>query len=309
MIDTVRLTCGTKPSAEQLAYYWEKNERTRGEEAGKVEYHYNPRGVAAEPFRATYRPKALQGHDQFLLEASLPKVVFGNNWTVLTDLQAAISRLDAILQACRAMPELMSVGEMSLSRLDACCQYPVGDLLPYYIEALAKLEYPHRTTVRFNDQTVEFRAKSVKCKFYDKHAETQGEAPPGLLRHEATFHKARTIKQALGTKKPVPLGTVTSDMIATILGTDLHRLGIHGCPFATVVRAAEHLVTTYGPNVGGYRFTLLQVLQTVTRAELAKRFGVSRSTVCRCLSDIRKAGIPLALSDAEEPLPPLEVAL
>jgi hypothetical protein len=308
MIDTVRLWCIARPTEEHLTH-WHKREDTGGREGTRTEYYYNPTHAEGVPFRATYRPQALQGYDQLQIEMSLAKLVFGNNWTLLTHLEAAYAAADEAIAANPAIPDIGPTAALLLSRLDVCYNYPVGDLLPYYIQALSRLYYPRRTTARFNTETVEFRAASVKSKFYDKPAETNGQAPAGLLRHEATFHRARPIREALRFQEPVKLGDLTIPLLRGLIETDLERLGILGRPFATRNQAWERLFQTYGPNRGSYRFSALVLLQDADKDQVAGRIGITRSALNKLLADVRRAGVPLAFSEASEPLPPLEVTL
>lgn len=307
MIDTVRLTTTARPTDEQFRWYWRKREDTPAGKTSHLEYFFNSQTV---PIRATYRRESLQGADQLLLEMSLPNVCFGSNWQMIIDIPAAVAEADKLIQALhKVLPPLPSIGEMPLSRLDVCYNYHVDELLPYYVQALSKLDYPHRTTVRFNAETVEFRAKATKSKFYDKHAESKGEAPLGLLRHEITFHRAREIKKALGYEHPVTLNHLSIDLLKYLLERDLERLGIREKPFATFNGAAGRLLYEFGPNRGGYRYTVLSLYQQLERHQLCTELNLNRNTLNRLLSEIRKTGISLALSEAQEPLPPLEVLL
>lgn len=310
LIDTVRLWAQARPTQEQFRWHWQKREVTPARKTPHTEYFFNPDKASGIPLRATYRPESRQGPDQFLIEVSLPRVVFGNNWTLIPDVETATQALDEMIEALSALPPLPPSIEMPLSRLDICYNYPVGALLPYYIEALSRLDYPHRTTVRFNAQTVEYRAKCVKSKFYDKHIESARLAPPGLLRHEITFQRAKEIKHALGADHPVTLSDLTNnELLRYFLERDLERLGIRGKTFATVNTAAGRLLAEFGPNRGGYRFTVLSLYQTHERSQVCELLNLDRNTLNRLLAEIRKTGISLALSEDSEPLPPLEVYL
>lgn len=307
MIDTVRLICQARPTPEQLELHWRR--RDYSPPIGKTdrEFFSNPPRESKPPFRATYRPRSFRAVDQFLIELSLPKALFGNNWTMLEDLAPATDAADHWLQNDEAMPELPSVADMSVSRLDLCWNFQVGELLPYYIDALAKLDYARRTKARFNSQTVEFRIKTAKTKFYDKRAEAGEECPPGILRFEVTFHKAQAVKHALGTRKPVLFGQLDANVLHAVMARELNALGILGAPFATLNEAAARLRSRYGPNRGAYRFMVLQMAQTRDRDQIALELGISRNVVNEALADVRKAGLPLALSEAEASLPPLDI--
>ncbi len=307
MIDTVRLSTTGQPTKHQLRWHWRKREDTPAGKSTHVEYYFNREDI---PLKATYRLESRQGIDQLLLEMSLPKVCFGNNWQMITDIDHAVEEADKLVECLREiLPPLPSIGEMSLSRIDVCYNYSVDALLPYYIQALSRLDYPHRTTVRFNAQTVEFRAKATKSKFYDKYAETRGQSPVGLLRHEITFHRAREIKKALGKESPVTLNDLNMEILQYLLERDLQRLGVLHKTFATVNTAASRMIATFGPNRGGYRFTILNLYQHLERDQLCYELNLERNTLNRLLSEIRKTGISLALSDAQDSLPPLEVNL
>ena len=308
MLDTVRLLVGAEPTEEQLQEYWTRMETARPGGQTQVRHHYNPDEEIATLPRLTFRPESYAGSPQISIEVSLPKLIFGNNYELLTDLAPAIEVLGAVLDADPAVPRMPEMAATALSRLDICCHYDVGDDLPHYIDTLARLEYPRRTTIRFNAETVEFRANSVKSKFYDKHAETEGACPPGILRHEITYHRARSIKTAFDTKRSVKLADVTIDSATELLTTDLKRLGIHEKPFATHALAIDRLCDEYGTTTGPRLYGVLCVYQHLGRGATAERIGVKRNAVSRLLAQVRKAGIATALTHGSSELPPLQVS-
>ncbi|MEI6502868.1 MAG: hypothetical protein WCP21_17800 [Armatimonadota bacterium] len=267
MLDTVRLICRATPTREQLQTYWRRREETQAAEAAKCEYYYNPKKDDPVQVRGTYRPITREGlralktskqlsaerqktlEDQFTLEFSLPKLVFGNNHQMIFDLTAAIEIADLKIAQVPAFAPLPSIADMVVSRLDVCYNYFVGPLLPDYITALAVPDYPHRDKVKINAETVEFRAKSVKCKFYDKFSECQEEEARGILRQETTLHRASAVKAALRKRRgTIHLKDITPDICKAILEQYLRRLGILGQPLGNFDAAELTLVAAYGPS-------------------------------------------------------------
>ena len=296
------------PTREQLDAHWSRRDYTPPKSGMDCEFFFHSKGDEGGSFSATYRPKAFRNVDQFLVEMSLPKLVLGNNWTMLDDLCEAIVAADRALRH-PALPELPSVADMAVSRLDLCWNFQVGELLPYYIDALSKLDYARRTKARFNSQTVEFRARSSKTKFYDKRAEAGKDCPPGILRMELTLHRARAVKKAFDSTRPIYFGRLEPAVLRAVLVRELETLGIADKPFATVNEAAAVLRATYGPSRGAYRFMVLQMYQTRDRDQIALELGISRNLVNEYLADVEKAGLPLAISEAKASLPPLTIPI
>jgi len=307
MIDTVRLLTRGQPDEDQLTLYWQKRETTRPANPVTQEYFHNTK--APFPLRATYRPKSYTGLHLLTIEFSLPKLLLGNNWQMLYDIPGAIPLVDAILVRSPALPPLPSVGEMTVSRLDICYNYQVGTHLTAYIEALSRLEYAHRTTARFNTQTVEFRCKSIKCKFYDKHAETKGQAPQGLLRHETTLHRAAAVKRALAQHRPVLLTHLTLNRLQSVLEHDLEAIGIRDRCFLNTDHVYDILVNEYGPQRGPRLFGIWTRYQQLSKDDLARQTKIKRNAINRLLADIKKAGVSLGAITNDEPLPPLRIII
>ena len=140
MIDTIRVKCHARPTDNDLLWYWRKRESTTIKTATTTEYFFHPTPDSGIPFHGSYRPTSRDGDDLLLLEMSLPKVMYGNNWTMLTDIEAAIKAADEGLQATQGIPELpCSIAHMPVSRFDPCYNHQVGSLVPHCVKALAEL--------------------------------------------------------------------------------------------------------------------------------------------------------------------------
>lgn len=310
LIDTLGLMGKAKPTSEQLKLLWLKREDSICDADPKLEYYYNAGKQDEIQVRATYRPKGRLCEDQFSVEFSLLKLTLGNNYETTHDFAAAIEIVDAKFAQVRAFPPLRSIADMIVSRMDPCYNYLVGPLLPDYIAAIGMLDYPHRDTVRVNAETVEFRAKSVKCKFYDKFSECHEEGARGLLRHEITLHRASAVKAALGKRRgTVHLKDITPEICKHMLEEDLRRLGLLDQPLGNFDAAELALVAAYSPSRASRLLYILDKYRRSGRAGLVSSLGHTRNFINRSLLDIRKAGVPLALTESEHPLPPLEVEL
>jgi hypothetical protein len=310
LFDTLRLMCKARPMEEQLKLLWLKRQDSICDAEAKCEYYYNAGKHDDTQVRATYRPKGRLGEDQLSVEFSLPKLTLGNNYETIPDFAAAIGIADLKLSQVPALPPLPSIAEMTVSRLDVCYNYFVGPLLPDYLAAFAVLDYPHRDKVKINGETVEFRAKSVKCKFYDKFSECHEEGARGLLRHETTLHRASAVKAALHKRRgTIRLKDITPDISKAILEEDLRRLGILGQPLGNFDSAELALLAAYGPSRASRLLHVLDKYQRCGRAGLVTSLGHTRNFINRSLLDIRRAGVPLALAKSQHPLPPLEVDL
>ena len=156
---------------------------------------------------------------------------------------------------------------------------------------------------------MEFRAKSVKCKFYDKFSECGDKAAVGLLRHEATLHRTNAVRAALHRRGTIYLTDITREDCRAILETDQRRLGILGQSLGTFDIALAALNSTYRPARASRLWGVLNLYQQHGRSGLVSALGQTRNFVNRSLLDIRKAGVPLALTSSQYSLPPLEVDL
>jgi hypothetical protein len=314
MIDTVKVRVREAPTEEQLIEHWEQATHTHlKSNTTRVKFIYNSEPSAPLSLKATFYPEDYNGDPMIAIELSLPKAQHGVNWQLITDLDAVIAIVDDRLRRMPALPQIATIAEADLIRLDACYNYHVGDALPWYLRALGHLEYPRRQTVPFLGTGVEYPSGVSKTKFYDKRAETvhlrldpHDYAPPGTLRHETTFHRSRHLRRALRTDDAITLATLDPEAVVDILRRDLAALGIAGCSFATRERALIDLSATYGNNRGLRLYGALCAFQERAKSDVATEVGIDQQSVCRLLREARQAGIAPAFSKAET-LPPLEI--
>jgi hypothetical protein len=307
MIDTIRLGFPVAPTEEQLEA-WDIHDHITATAHISRKYTLNrklaPAGVSV---RCTHYPCDYSDKPLTILEFSLPKLVFGNNFTMLSDLHSAIESANAILAEVNALPPL-DIAKGVLLRLDICYNHQVGPTVPDYINALGHLEFPHRRTKHHKDEGVEFRSKRSTLKFYDKMRECGDSRASGILRQEASYLDPKRIAKLLGKRRPTLLD-VTPETVVRLLRDDLAKLHLDGNIIADRDTALEHLCAEYGSLAGMYHWGFLKAKNDTSRRPLRSKTGLHPRSLDRTLKRITDAGLALSLTDTNEPLPPLEIHL
>jgi len=307
MIDTVRAKSPCPPTPDQLQS-WERQTRTKPTGETSYKYILNLRlSEHAVSVRCTHYPFDYDGDPMTTVELSLPKVVYGNNYTMLRNLDEAIEKTNALLRTILALPPI-DIADAVLIRIDPCYNHQVGPLVPDYINAIAALEYPHRRTKHHRDEGAEFRSKKTTTKFYDKARESLNPAAYGILRQETSYLSSKRIAKLLGMKKPT-LKDVTTLWIADTLTADLENLRLDNRIIADRDTALSLLCQQHGPDAGIYYWGLLIAKVDTSKTQLRSRTSLHPRTLDRRLKAIADAGIAPTLTTTNEPLPPLRIQL
>jgi hypothetical protein len=308
MIDTIRVKLPISPSPTQLNKGWDKQIKLNANHTNWEKYTYNPTFSDVElTIRCTHFHLDYSGHPMTTLELSLPKAVFGNNYTMVQDIENAISCVNKMLSSDPFIPTL-DIGEGILLRFDPCYNHKVGELVPYYINAIANLDYPHRRTKHHRNEGAEFRSKHTTTKFYDKQRETRNPNAFGILRQETTFLTSKRISSIFGKKHPT-LRDITPELISSILISDLSHLKLNGNSIADRDTALSTLTNKYGPLGGMYYWGILQAKLQKSKQSISCENKMHPRTIDRRIKAIADAGIAPTLTDYSEPLPPLEIKL
>lgn len=304
MIDTIRVKFPIYPTDDQLKKWTLR--RTETETGTRTVYIYNP-VVDETVLRFTYYPADYSGKPMLTLECSLPKLIFDNNYQMISSIDGAVKIANTQIANIPHIPKL-DLAEGILIRLDMCYNHQVGEAVDDYINALGKLDFPHRRTKYHRYEGVEYRAKHVTTKFYNKEHESGFIEAHGILRQEITMLKPKDIQKFLGKKKPTLLD-LSQEQISKELCDSLKKLGLLNNSIATRDTAFETLCNEHGEYAGFYYWALL-----LNKTQKSKRRITSESTmharsIDRKLKKIIDAGVPLTLTTTEEPLPPLTIDL
>jgi hypothetical protein len=279
---------------------------TKVKDGIKVKYVYNP-VIGETAFRFTYLPEAYDGHPMLSLEFSVPKMVYGNNYQMLESIEETIKLGNEKLAKVRDIP-ILDLAEGILIRLDMCYNHQVGDAVDDYIKALGNLDYPHRRTKGHRHEGVEYKAKHKTTKFYNKENESKHKEAFGILRQEITLLTGKDVQELLGVKKPTLLD-VSIGQITIALKGELETLRLLNNSIATRNTALQTLCEKYGEDAGIYFFGLLMSKVDKSRKQIVRKTSSHPRSLDRKLKKIVDAGIPLTLTDREEPLPPLTIDL
>ena len=302
MLDTIRVKYPIVPTKEQLEHWRYMLSRSQTGVSQKYVYNYK---LDEAMLKYTYIPIDYSGNPLLMLELSLPKLLFDNNFQMILGIDSTIKWANFLLRKIPHAP-ILDIGEGILIRLDICYNHQVGDMVDDYIKALGHLDYPHRRTKYHLGEGAEFRTKHKTTKFYNKERETGRSEAAGLLRQELTLMSGKDIQKIMGIKKP-RLTNITKDFVVEQLENDLSKLRLLGNSIATRDTAPNALCKAHGSKAGLYYYALLVLKMDKTKKEIVQETERHPRSLDRDLKKITSAGIPLTLTDRHEPLPPLEI--
>ena len=304
MLDTIRVKYPIAPTQEQLRNWTQKISVTQAGAHEQFIYNYK---LDEAMLKYTFYPLGYDGNPILTLELSLPKLLFHNNYRMIVSIDETIKIGNQLLQHIPHVPTL-DLAEGILIRLDMCYNHQVGDMVGDYVKAIGNLDYPHRRTKYHRYEGVEFRAKHKTTKFYNKENETGMVEAAGLLRQEVTLLHGKDIQNMLDTKKPTLLD-ISKDFVIAHLENDLAKLHLLGNSIITRDAALKILCDAHGEMAGMYYYGLLISKMDKSKKEIVGQSKVHPRSLDRKLRKIVDTGMPLTLTDREEPLPPLVIAL
>jgi len=159
--------------------------------------------------------KYIESSQTLYVQVSIPKFLYGDNVTMLSEADILLffdslqNRIDQLFHI--QIPH----DEWTISRCDVCWNFQVGKDVGEYVRLLSKQQLAYKDTNTYNqDQTVEFRNKSSRIIFYDKHKQVTRfkesidiiERSKGILRLEINPSPS-DMKKFAPTRKAVELPT------------------------------------------------------------------------------------------------------
>jgi hypothetical protein len=311
MIDTVKLFFPLEVPEDDLWKYWKRESKEKGVspdtwELSSRKYWLNTEMDGAM-IKATYYPSNHRYKDpKYMLEFSIPKVLYGNNNLQITDMSEVGGALLTVNSMLDEIPGLLKVDtrEGILGRLDIYYDHQV-DNPDAYIRALFNCSYPQRDCQFYQGQGVRYTCGVVVTRFYNKGLESGN--MENILRQETQFRKSHYIGRRLEKKDPI-LRHVTKDWIVSELEEDLKRLRLADGVIGNDHHVRSILTDKYGRVIANRLLHFLCDYQsTFEDGSLRERY--SAVTIRRNLKAISDAGIAPSIIDTEDVLPALTIDL
>ena len=318
MIDTVTLKFTTSPTQRQMRY-WNVNQTHLPSGQVWKKHYINASLAYLVPISMTYYPPGdLYTAPALFVQLSLPKALFGNNVRLLSDeAEIALSaRAANRLLRMKTWAPAIDLRKGILHRVDVTYDHQVGSRVQEYVRALQNLTYPHRRTMPYRHEGVQYYSKQTTTKFYDKAKEDGTGRGKGILRQETTLRHTNHIQEHMGIKDPT-LRDITQDWVVETLDEDLRKLRLEETLIATSSLAMKLLVNRYGWIVGARLYshwaarTTLPYNQIIAYRRIKAGGEISSGDVKRGIQRdermIAAAGVALTTVDGAVPLPPLRI--
>lgn len=307
MIDTARFQWREAVPPEILAT-WVHTEIPPGTQRknGWDGYFHEVEAPSGAKARFTYYPQDVHGQPNGLLmaEASLPKLVHGNNIESLSDMRPALEILEKVLYESTDLR--VDLGHTRLGRIDIFHDHLLGPYVTPMIRNILRLSYPKRKTLPYLPAYgAQFGDGSAIDRFYDKFEESKRDPRAyGRMRQEAERGSPDALRRALKKSGPVFITDFTPDAQQQIIQHGLHKLGLDGTVFVDKAVALRGLIRTYGSEQGLRLFGLLCAKDVVSDAELIA-LGAGTRTLQRGKKACNDIGLCTALDTQAVMLPAL----
>ena len=314
MIDSVllRIQSSPPPKSALLKFKW-RNARAFYRVAGE---DYSP---------TLFYIGANDGKHYLSVQASLPKLLYGNNVQMLNEAQltTALKQVSAFASKHFAVP--FNAFTANVGRVDFCYNFGVGEERIYsYLQAASEAEPAHLKQRRIigKIETVEFSNKFRKIYCYDKSRETAQllkndkatletlERARGILRLEARFSSTQAVKQLAIKKFHLTDYTAQSllnfDIAKRVLTDAVEELSLHE-PVVNIDSRIDKLQKAYGYSSKLQRLAGFLRLCDIYGHQKLLTLGVMKSSAYYKQRGEVRAADALIFSSYPSTLPPLVV--
>jgi len=244
------------------------------------------------------------------VEASLPKLLHGNNLRTVCDPAEALHRLKDFVVAY-VEGEIPDLEEMEYLRVDYCHNFPVGPALPDYVHTLSKLSFlKHRRTTDGYGGVEWWSENGRRIRAYDKYKEIlenderDVSEARGILRFEIQLRKKSRFLERRQKHKKLTLQDVLRPEIAYCCLVETLNSMCLGLGFQSQDAARQILDQNFSFRKSTRLLGLIRRLETESMDDI--RLGCARSTFYSDKRDLRGLGL-WPPSEGSGSLPALEM--
>ena len=251
------------------------------------------------------------------VEASLPKLLYGNNLATVNDATEALDRLRGFVTE-HVEGDLPPLGEMDYLRVDFAHNFRLGSALPDYVRTLSKVSYlKHRRTTDVYGGVEWWSNNGRRIRAYDKHKEIfekdkkRVPAARGVLRFELQLRKKSGFLQRRQQNKKLTLEDVLRPEIAYCCLVETLNAMCLGVDFQTLDTARELLDRLFSYRKATRLYGLVHRFDQQSMEQIRELSG--RSTYYADKKELRALGLwPPSAGRVSLPalaIPPLETLL
>jgi hypothetical protein len=251
------------------------------------------------------------------VEASLPKLLYGNNLATVCDAELPLKRLHEFVSD-HVNGEIPELGLMDYLRVDYAYNFHVGQSLADYVSTLGKLSFlKHRRTTDSYGGVEWWNDNGRRIRAYDKHKEIWENDKKkvaealGVLRFELQLRKkSKYLERRQGKKKLTLRDVLQPEIGYCCLVEILDKMSL-SIEFLARDAALSVLDANFSPRKATRFLGLLRRLETGTMENL--KHAISRSTYYSDKRELSALGLwppsagPVSLPALE--MPPLEELL
>jgi len=251
------------------------------------------------------------------VEASLPKLLYGNNLATVNDATKALDRLRGFVTEY-VDGDIPHLGEMDYLRVDFVHNFRLGSALPDYVRTLSKVSFlKHRRTTDVYGGVEWWSNNGRRIRAYDKHKEIfekdkkRVPAARGVLRFEIQLRKKSGFLQRRQQNKKLTLQDVLKPEIAYCCLVETLNAMCLGIDFQTQDGARELLDRHFPYRKSTRLLGLVRRLETESMEGIRELSG--RSTYYADKKELRGLGLwPPSVGPASLPalaMPPIKTLL
>ena len=252
-----------------------------------------------------------------LVEASLPKLLHGNNLSTVNEPSEALHRLEEFIREY-VEGDIPDVGEMDYQRVDYCHNFRLGSSLPNYVQTLSKVSFlKHRRTTDVHGGVEWWTENGRRIRAYDKYKEIleqdKKHTPEarGVLRFELQLRKKSGFLQRRQRNKKLTLQDVLKPEIGYCCLVETLNAMCLGIGFQTQDAAREILDRHFSYRKSTHLLGITRRLETESMEDI--RQACKRSAFYSDKKDLRALGLwPPSAGPVSLPalaMPPLETIL